>query len=949
MKSKITPFIILLIAVLTCNGQNFTPIEINDAQGVYNGEAIWFDFDNDDDLDFIITGQSNTNDLHTRIYQNNGDDSFELFTVIGGYSETGLELMNINGDEFIDLIINGRKIGAGSDPTSVYLNNSTSFEIENSNVDFLLGGTFASVLAMDWSNDMREDLIISGINGFVDGNPNIETKFYSRDENNDLVSSSHIIGGAYSSSMKLFDIDNDMDLDLIISGNDGESPYQRTDVYIKEENNFVLSDISLEPLQNTSIDIGDYNSDGYMDVILIGYNEFLRDTTLLYKNVGGDFIGVENSGLNGHLGRSGSVQWGDYDNDGDLDLLFHGESSGDWSFEIMINDGNDQFSHLDEENFQNLAYGSASWGDYDNDGDLDILTTGYVDINDPQLIIYRNDLATPNTPPSVPNNLITNSFELNNVDISWDNSSDNETISDALTYNLHVEDAAANIIFSSYSNLETGFLKRIWKGNMGTSNNWNFNNLENGQYTAFVQSIDAGYRTSQFSDSSIFYIGLPNPPESLSLDDMDNLQLTWEDASNNEEFFIIERKIDEEVAFMKFDSVSADLESFTDTKLPPSFSVEYRTQSSNPNGVSGYSSTVSTTIDGTPTELNVILDSGGAFIDWVDNAINEEYYIIERKMDVEEFFTKLDSVTSDLTTFQDTTLPPSFTVNYQLQASNSYGVSDYSSTISTTIDGTPTELNIILDSSGASIEWTDNAINEEYYIIERKMDTDEFFTKLDSVTSDLSTFQDTSLPPSFTVNYKLQASNSYGISDYSSIVSTTIDGTPTELNVSKSLNGISLEWIDNSVTEEYFIIERKLSGSDSFVKIDSVGSNIIEFVDTDDLEDEVRYRVYSKNELGVSDYSEEVSIIILGTDSEHLNMLKIYPNPFKESFTLSTDAINIKDSQIQIFDSQGKLVQFTAKVINEDEMKIRLNSVSKVNFIVIKNDNKVLSFKVLKR
>ncbi|VAW28896.1 hypothetical protein MNBD_BACTEROID06-1335, partial [hydrothermal vent metagenome] len=541
-------------AIINSHGQNFTPITINNAQGVYNGEAVWFDFDNDNDLDFIITGQSNTNNLHTRIYENNGNDSFDLFTILGGYSETGLELINLNGDQSIDLVINGRKIGAGNNPISIYANNDTSFEIENSTIDFLLEGSFPSVTARDWNNNLKEDIIISGINGFVDGNPNIETIFYTRDQNNDLVSSNPIAGGAYLSTLELFDIDNDMDLDLIISGNDGDFPYQRTDIYINEENNFILSDISLEPLQNTSLDIGDYNSDGYLDVVLTGFNEFLRDTTLLYKNVEGVLTGIANSGLNGHIGRSGSVQWGDYDNDGDLDLLFQGKSSDDWSFEIMINNGNDQFSHLDEENFQNLAYGAASWGDYDNDGDLDILTTGYIEINNPQLIIYRNDIATSNTPPSTPPNLTTNSFEIDNVTISWGTSSDDETNSNALTYNLHVEDTESNIIFSSYANLESGFLKRVWEGNMGLSNTWQFSDIENGQYYAYVQSVDAGYKTSPFSDPSTFFIGLPIAPQNLSLNEIDDLQLTWEDISNNEEFFVIERKLEESTSFSKFDS-----------------------------------------------------------------------------------------------------------------------------------------------------------------------------------------------------------------------------------------------------------------------------------------------------------------------------------------------------------------------------------------------------------
>src|SRR2546421_7801443 len=83
-----------------------------------------------------------------------------------------------------------------------------------------------------------------------------------------------------------------------------------------------------------------------------------------------------NAGLTGVF--NGSAAWGDYDNDGRLDILFTGRLNmipGDFvASQIWRNTGsgftNNGF------NLSGAEFGSVSWGDYDNDGLLDFLVTG---------------------------------------------------------------------------------------------------------------------------------------------------------------------------------------------------------------------------------------------------------------------------------------------------------------------------------------------------------------------------------------------------------------------------------------------------------------------------------------------------------------------------------------------------------------------------------------------
>ena len=83
------------------------------------------------------------------------------------------------------------------------------------------------------------------------------------------------------------------------------------------------------------------------------------------------------------------MAWGDYDNDGDLDILLTGDSGSGYIAKVYQNTGSG-FSEVYSGSLTGVRYGSVAWGDYDDDGDLDILLTGnsgsgYVSH------IYRND------------------------------------------------------------------------------------------------------------------------------------------------------------------------------------------------------------------------------------------------------------------------------------------------------------------------------------------------------------------------------------------------------------------------------------------------------------------------------------------------------------------------------------------------------------------------------
>ena len=140
---------------------------------------------------------------------------------------------------------------------------------------------------------------------------------------------------------------------------------------------------NLPPLSSSIGVWGDYDNDGLMDVLLAGDAQGVTNIpngrfTRLYHNAGNGIF--DDTGVVLPQLDNVSAAWGDYDNDGDLDLLLSGLSdgtNGPVSFtDVYRNDGNNHFTKLNL-GLEPLAEGSVAWVDYDNDGRLDIFESGY--------------------------------------------------------------------------------------------------------------------------------------------------------------------------------------------------------------------------------------------------------------------------------------------------------------------------------------------------------------------------------------------------------------------------------------------------------------------------------------------------------------------------------------------------------------------------------------------
>lgn len=172
------------------------------------------------------------------------------------------------------------------------------------------------------------------------------------------------------------DVDGDGDHDLVMTGTeDTAAPVSpTTQVLIRDGSVFSASAIDLPGVYAGSADAADVDADGDQDLLFSGLSATGDPVSILHLNTGGGSYTTVNDPIPGYA--NGSIEFGDYDVDGDQDILAMGRKiDGTLSVDVYANDGAGAFS-LDHTVSTDLSFGSARWGDYNADGLPDILISG---------------------------------------------------------------------------------------------------------------------------------------------------------------------------------------------------------------------------------------------------------------------------------------------------------------------------------------------------------------------------------------------------------------------------------------------------------------------------------------------------------------------------------------------------------------------------------------------
>jgi hypothetical protein len=181
------------------------------------------------------------------------------------------------------------------------------------------------------------------------------------------------------------------------------------------------------------------------------------------------------------------------------------------------------------------------------------------------------------------------------------------------------------------------------------------------------------------------------------------------------------------------------------------------------------------------------------------------------------------------------------------------------------VPSTPSDLIAsALSSSEIKLAWTDNADNEDGYIVEVAESAAGPFTLLADLPADATEFTHSGLDFDTTLFYRVYAYNVHGPSNATDIVSATTRGTPAAPSGlgANAINPatIFLTWTDQSDDETAFVIERSPYGLNDFSSVATLPADTVTWSDTGlPPGSAFSYRVRASNAYGTSAASNTAS------------------------------------------------------------------------------------------
>lgn len=363
------------------NAQNIH-FELADPQpdilDVYGGSFASGDIDGDGDNDFLISGLSPGR--ATALYLNDGEGNFteELDIPFPDASETVSYFADLDGDNDLDLFFSGWGLGVEAF-AHVYLNDGNGVFTQQSNPEILqFRGPGADLADVDGDGDL--DLFIS--TSIQSGN---DTDFFAElylndgDANFSLTSSSGINPHSIA-AVEFLDADGDGDMDLFISG-ETEEEIASSELYLNDGNGVFSLDTQNNYIQMhaADVDAADIDNDGDVDLLMSGSDQSFEIMTVLYLNNGGGlFSTLENTGIQNTFAGANAIA--DLDNDGDQDILTLGSQDGGLPniYNIIYeNLGDNNFAASDTIGGEYIA--ACSVADFNGDELKDVIVLGFVD------------------------------------------------------------------------------------------------------------------------------------------------------------------------------------------------------------------------------------------------------------------------------------------------------------------------------------------------------------------------------------------------------------------------------------------------------------------------------------------------------------------------------------------------------------------------------------------
>ena len=484
----------LVLTTMKASG-DFTNINVG-LPGLAYSSVAWGDYDNDGRLDILLVGTG-----ISQVWRNLGDGTFTNVNVgLPGVSLGSAAWGDFDNDGRLDIVLAGTSVTGGLCQVWRNMGDGTFSDINAG----LPAVRYSAVAWGDYDNDGKLDVLLSGLSAIGS-----ICRIFRNAGDGVFTPVNAALPGAYSGSVAWGDFDNDGWLDILLTG---VGMTELVNQVWRNLGNGMFANINAglpgvgggaNPLPSSAV-WGDYDNDGWLDILFTGAGTFGSAPTQLWRNLGNGTFVIIDSGLVPRL--HGFVAWGDHDNDGLLDIYLSGENRSGNRFVVWKNLGDGIFADGGS-GIPPHGLGSSAWGDFDNDGRLDLLLSGVGHDDLPVSQVWRNIGLISNTAPASASGLAA-AVSGNGVVLNWNTATDAQTPASGLSYNVRVGTApGGSDVVSPHADSVTGFRRVPKPGNAQQRLSFTLTNLASGYYYWSVQAVDSAFAGGPFSAENSFIIG----------------------------------------------------------------------------------------------------------------------------------------------------------------------------------------------------------------------------------------------------------------------------------------------------------------------------------------------------------------------------------------------------------------------------------------------------------
>lgn len=355
--------------------------------------------------------------------------------------------------------------------------------------------------------------------------------------------------------------------------------------------------------------------------------------------------------------------------------------------------------------------------------------------------------------------------------------------------------------------------------------------------------------------------------------------LTWNDNSNNETYFMVERSTNG-TTFSLLAYLPTNTTRYT-TSAQAMGTYYYRVRAYNSGGYSTYTNTALATvapvvtIPVAPSNMDVSAASSTIYIYWADNSSNELGFVYEKSIDGVVF---IPYGTTTNTFFTENNSAPGI-YYYRVRAYNSAGYSTYSNmavlSIAPQIAAPSAVTAVITDpntpSTFIAVSWTDNSTDETGFMIERSTNGTTWTNIATTTYANVMFFGDSeAVLTAGTYYYRVRAYNALGYSAYSSSSAAVVldEGVPTSgapiapamLQSYFASSTYFIYWYDLSLDEDGFQVYKSNDGVT--FGLYSATTTDSYFVETNITPGTYYYKVRAYNHFGSSLFSNITQLVI---------------------------------------------------------------------------------------